>query len=72
MVTDKPGQWMLSVTGGGGGCCKGAYKDHLQSMQSSTQHPNEEITWREQTILVTERNLDRHMFIFTNEIMMNY
>lgn len=29
--------------------------DHLQSMQSSTRHPDEEITWREQTILVILR-----------------
>lgn len=56
MATDKPGQWMGNITGG---CCKGAQKDHLQSMQSSTQHPNEEITLREQTITGdTERNLD--------------
>lgn len=24
------------------GCCLRAWKDHLQSMQSSTQHPNKE------------------------------
>lgn len=28
------------------GCCTRAWKDHLQSMQSSTQHPNEEADGR--------------------------
>lgn len=29
--------------------------DHLQSMQSSTQHPNEELCWKKLTILVKLR-----------------
>lgn len=38
VATDKPGQLTGSTTGG---CCKEAETDHLQSMQSSTQHPTE-------------------------------
>lgn len=34
----------------------GGRDDHLQSMQSSTQHPNEETKQREQTILVKPIN----------------
>lgn len=33
------------------GCCTRAWKDHLQSMQSSTQHPNEEADGRNLDVL---------------------
>lgn len=62
MVTDKPGQRMGNMKGG---CCEGADKDHLQSMQSSTQHPDEEITWRERTVPVMPRELGlTHVYIY--------
>lgn len=39
-------------------------------MQSSTQHPKEEITWSEQAILVILRETWINTSICTNEVMM--
>lgn len=55
MATDKPGPLTGSMTGG---CCKEAETDHLQSMQSSTQHPAEGHTEGADVSVETERNLD--------------
>lgn len=59
MATDEPAQWK--------GIRKGAWKDHLQSMQRGTEHPDGETTWREHGIMLIqwkELGLTQHGFIF--------
>lgn len=58
------------MDGNNGGCCKRAKKDQLQSMQSSTQHPNGDFTWMERILTVLRETWITYMFIFTNELRM--